>query len=197
MRIVGGRNKGRRLATPGGRAVRPTTDRLREAMFDVLMHKPWGAAGADPVTDAVVLDAFCGTGALGLEALSRGAARALFLDASAAALDMVRRNATTLGEAGRTATVKADATRPPPARAAAGLAFLDPPYGQGLAAPALVALTRAGWLAPDAIAVVELARADPFMPPGDFAVLDDRRHGDTRVVILRWQADSQSALQTH
>jgi 16S rRNA (guanine966-N2)-methyltransferase len=186
MRIVGGRHKGRRLAAPGGRAVRPTTDRLREAVFDVLMHSAWGPDGADPVTDAAVLDAFCGTGALGLEALSRGAARAWFLDTSPDALDMARRNATALGEAGRAVTIRADATRPPPARTAAGLVFLDPPYGQGLAAAALVALAVAGWLAAGCVAVVELSRRDLFTAPPGFTLLDDRSYGETHIVIVRY-----------
>jgi len=185
MRIVGGRHKGRRLAAPGGRAVRPTTDRLREAVFDVLMHSTWGPDGADPVTGAAVLDAFCGTGALGLEALSRGAACTWFLDTGAEALDMARRNATALGEAGRAVTLRADATRPPRARTAAGLAFLDPPYGKGLAAAALAALSAAGWLVPGCVAVIELSRRDLFVAPLGFTMLDDRSYGETRIVFVR------------
>ena len=185
MRIVGGRHRGRRLLAPEGRDVRPTSDRTRESLFNILSHSDWGPDGASPLEGAVVLDAFCGTGALGLEALSRGAVRAAFLDSRRPSLELARRNAEAVGEAAACLFVQADATRPPAARLAATLAFLDPPYGQDLVPPALCALDRAGWLAPGAVAVVELAAADPFGPPAGFAALDERRYGETKVVVLR------------
>lgn len=189
MRIVGGRHKGRRLTAPAGRDTRPTTDRVREALFDLLAHGAWRADDDPAIDGARVLDGFCGTGALGLEALSRGAALAVFVDNGAPALAALRDNIATLGEADRARTLRADLTRPPPPPSSLGagatLAFLDPPYGRDLPAPTLAALAQRGWLAPGAICVVELAARDNFVPPDGFAPLDDRRYGDTRIVLLR------------
>lgn len=186
MRIVAGRHRGRRLQAPAGRDTRPTSDRTREAIFNILAHSGWGADGGSPVEGAVVLDGFCGTGALGLEALSRGAERALFLDIGRAALDTVRANIADLGETGRTAVLRADAGKPPAAPAAASLVFLDPPYGQDLAPKALAALARAGWLAPGAVVVVEEDAVATIVPPDGFTELEDRRYGDTRVLFLTY-----------
>ncbi|PWC53656.1 16S rRNA (guanine(966)-N(2))-methyltransferase RsmD [Azospirillum sp. TSO22-1] len=188
MRIVAGRHRGRRLQAPAGRDTRPTTDRTRETIFNILAHSGWGPDGGSPVEGAVVVDTFCGTGALGLEALSRGAERASFLDLGRGALDAVRANVAELGEAGRTAVLRADATKPPPAREPATLVFLDPPYGQDLAPRALAALARAGWLAPGAVAVVEEEAGAVVEPPEGFALLEDRRYGDTRVLFLVYEA---------
>lgn len=185
MRIVGGRHRGRRLEAPGGRDTRPTSDRTREALFNVLAHSGWG--GDDPLAGAHVLDAFCGTGALALEALSRGAAAAVLMDLSGPALAAARRNAASLGEDGRCTFLRADATRPPAARATATLAFLDPPYGRGLAEAALPALAVCGWLAPGAIVVVEAAAQDSLALPVGFVPLDERRYGDTRVAFLDYR----------
>lgn len=185
MRIVGGRHRGRRLEAAGGRAVRPTTDRTREAVFNVLAHSGWGRDGGSPLEGARVLDAFCGTGALALEALSRGAEGAVLMDASAASLAVARRNAEALGEAARCRFLRADAARPPAAAEACDLAFLDPPYGQGLAEAALPALMARGWLAPGAVVVVETAAKDPLPLPEGIEALDERRYGDTRVCFLR------------
>ncbi|HEY0837356.1 MAG TPA: 16S rRNA (guanine(966)-N(2))-methyltransferase RsmD [Azospirillum sp.] len=184
VRIVGGRHRGRRLAAPHGHDVRPTTDRTREAIFNILAHSGWGPDDGSPVDGAVVLDAFCGTGALGLEALSRGAARATFLDLARNSLEAVRANIAELREEGRTVVLRADAAKPPKAREPATLAFLDPPYGQDLAPKALTALAAAGWLAPGATVVVEEAANAPVPLPPGFEALDDRRYGDTRVVFL-------------
>ncbi|HYD32904.1 MAG TPA: 16S rRNA (guanine(966)-N(2))-methyltransferase RsmD [Azospirillaceae bacterium] len=185
MRIVGGSHRGRRLEAPSGRDVRPTSDRTREAIFNILAHAGWGPDGASPVDGARVLDAFCGTGALGLEALSRGAARAVFLDQARGSLDAARRNVEALNEGGRADILRADATRPPPARAACTLAFLDPPYGRGLAVDALPALAARGWFAAAAVVVVEETASSPLPVPDGFTVLDEREYADTRVVFLR------------
>jgi 16S rRNA (guanine966-N2)-methyltransferase len=181
MRIVGGRHRGRALAAPRGEAVRPTSDRAREALFNILGH----GAFATPFRDKPVLDAFAGTGALGLEALSRGAARATFIESDRAALEALRRNVAALGEADRAQIIAGDATRPPPASAPVALAFLDPPYRSGLAGPALAALAAAGWLGPGALAAVEVAAKEDFAPPPGFERLDDRRYGAARLLILR------------
>jgi len=185
VRIVGGRHRGRRLLAPEGRDVRPTSDRTRESLFNILAHAPWGPDGRAVLEDALVLDAFCGTGALALEALSRGAARAALLDKSRASLELARRNAETLGEAANVLIVQGDAVKPPPARLKATLAFLDPPYSKDLAPAALTALARAGWLAPGALAIVELAASDPFPALPGVEALDERRYGETRVLFLR------------
>jgi len=191
MRIVAGRHRGRLLDPPAGNAIRPTSDRAREGLFNMLEHGGFAPGGASVVDDAVVLDAFCGTGALAFEALSRGAAAATLLDTSGAAVEAVRTTAKALGESGRiTATVK-DATAPGPAPRAHDLVFLDPPYASGpampaLAAPALAALAAAGWIAPGAIVAIEIAAkaAPPELPPG-FEPLRERRYGAARILLVR------------
>lgn len=185
MRIIAGRHKGRRLTAPAGRELRPMTDRTREALFNILAHGGWGPDRGNPVIGAVVLDAFCGTGALALEALSRGAAEAWLLDVSTGSLAAARRNVDALGESDRTHLLRTDSTRPPPARARATLVFIAPPYGRDLAPPAIAALAEQGWMAPDAIVVIELAGSDPFTPPDGFEPLDDRGYGGARLLFLR------------
>jgi len=179
VRIVGGKHRGRRLVAPDGRDTRPTTDRTRESLFNILAHAAW----APDFEGAVVVDAFCGTGALGLEALSRGAARCSFLDNGRPALDAVRANLAALGEQDAATVLRADATRPP-AGQPCGIAFLDPPYAKGLAPLALAALARAGWLADGALAVVEVGEGDPLPPPDGFSLVDERRYGETRILFL-------------
>ncbi|MBP2312165.1 16S rRNA (guanine(966)-N(2))-methyltransferase RsmD [Azospirillum soli] len=186
MRIVGGSHRGRRLTAPAGKDTRPTTDRTREALFNILAHTDWGPDGGSLIDGAVAVDAFCGTGALGLEALSRGAEHCTFLDLGRAALDAVRANVAQLGEAERATILRADATKPPPPKRPCTLAFLDPPYGQGLAPRAMEGLAKGGWLAPGALLVVEVGEGDPLPPPPGFTSLDERRYGDTRVVFLRY-----------
>ena len=187
MRIVGGRYRGRRLIAPPGHAVRPTSDRAREALFNILSHGAVAAEGL-PFADTVVLDAFAGTGAVGLEALSRGAAEAVFIENDRAALAALRANITALGETTHTRIVAGDAARPPRAMVACAVAFLDPPYKSGLAPAALSALEVAGWLAPDALAVVEIGAREPFLPPEAFAPIDERVYGAARLVFLRREA---------
>jgi 16S rRNA (guanine966-N2)-methyltransferase len=189
MRIVAGRHRGRKLEVLAGLRVRPTADRAREALFNILEHGGWTPGGGSPLAGARVLDAFAGSGALGLEALSRGAAHASFMDSGRAALEIIRRNAEALGEERESVSlVRGDATDPPGAAVPVSIAFLDPPYDDGLAMPALTALAAAGWLAAGALAIVELpAREDAPEPPAGFAVLDDRTYGAARVVFLRYQ----------
>ncbi|MBM2575811.1 16S rRNA (guanine(966)-N(2))-methyltransferase RsmD [Jannaschia sp. Os4] len=179
MRIVGGRWRGRRLADVGAgdpkAALRPTTDRVRESIFNLLVN-----AHGDPVTDAAVLDAFAGTGALGFEALSRGAATATFVETGRPALAILRRNAETLGAAAR--IVARDATKPGPGTPH-DLVFLDPPYGHGLGERALAALGAQGWIAPGATIVWE--EAAPPAPPEGWEALDQRTYGGTVVTLLR------------
>ena len=185
MRIVGGRHRGRALVAPKGEAVRPTGDRAREALFNILAHNGLGPGGGPAYAGVAVLDAFAGTGALGFEALSRGAAHATFLETGREALAALRRNISVLGESERATVLAGDATRPPRAAAPCALAFLDPPYRSGLAAAALLALRAAGWLAPGAVCAVELYTREGFAPPEGFVSLDERRYGAARLVLLR------------
>jgi 16S rRNA (guanine966-N2)-methyltransferase len=185
MRIIAGRHRGRRLGAPEGDAVRPTSDRAREALFDILAH---GRFAERPVYEgAHVLDAFAGTGAFGLEALSRGAARASFIEKDRAALAALRANIAALGEEEGTSVLPGDALRPPRAPAPASLAFLDPPYGSDLAAPALAALATAGWLAAEALVVVEVAARQELAAPDGFTLLDKRRYGAAKLLFLRYE----------
>ena len=184
MRIIAGRHRGRRLLAPAGAATRPTADRVRQALFDVLWHAPW--AGRAAVEGTRVLDAFAGTGALGLEALSRGAAHASFLENDRAALAALRANIAACREAERCAVLAADAARPPRAPEPCALVFLDPPYGKGFVEASLRALSAAGWIAPGAVVCAEREAAPAATaPPPGFVLLDERAHGPARVVFLR------------
>jgi 16S rRNA (guanine966-N2)-methyltransferase len=184
LRIVSGVHRGRRLIAPAGEAVRPTSDRAREALFNILSHGRFAAVGL-PFAGRPVLDAFAGTGVLGLEALSRGAAIAAFIEQDREALAALRRNIAVLGEEDRAQVVAGDATRPSRAAFACAVAFLDPPYRSGLAAPALTALAAAGWLMADALAIVEIAARERLPAPPGFALIDERVYGAARLVFLR------------
>jgi 16S rRNA (guanine966-N2)-methyltransferase len=184
VRIVGGRHRGRRLIAPPGDTVRPTSDRAREALFNILSHGRFAALGL-PFAGKPVLDAFAGTGALGLEALSRGASAAIFIETEREALSALRRNIAALGEEDSAQVLAGDATRPPRAVLRCAVILLDPPYGSGLAAPALAALAAAGWLAEDALAVAEVAAREPLSAPAGFSVIDERVYGAARLVFLR------------
>jgi 16S rRNA (guanine966-N2)-methyltransferase len=179
MRIVAGTHRGRLLETPPDQAIRPTADRVREALFSMLAHRLGGFSGKR------VVDAFAGTGALGLEALSRGAERAVFIDTDRRALNLCRRNVAALGESEHSDLLLADAVHPPPAALACDLALLDPPYRKGLGAAALMALDGAGWLAADALAVIESDRAVPESCPPGFVTLDSRDYGRTCILLAR------------
>lgn len=182
MRIVGGRFGGRTLLAPRSQAIRPTSDRLREALFNILQH-----AYGDPVRGARVLDLFAGTGAMGLEALSRGAAFVLFVDDGAEARALLRGNVDALGAGGASKIYRRDATRLGPCAPLSpfSLAFLDPPYGKGLAELALVSARAGGWLTPDALVVVEEASGVAFAAPEGFEEIERRDYGGTQVTTLR------------
>lgn len=182
MRISGGALKGRVLKGPSSHNVRPTSDRLRAAIFNVLAH-----AYDDAADGARVIDLFAGTGALGIEALSRGASFALFVDDSAEGRALVRENVETLGLGGVTKIFRRDAGKlgPMPPQDRFTLAFLDPPYNRQLGEKALAALRDGGWLAPGALLVFEeSAEAEVAIPDG-FETLEKRDYGDTQILILR------------
>ncbi|MDP9195657.1 MAG: 16S rRNA (guanine(966)-N(2))-methyltransferase RsmD [Pseudomonadota bacterium] len=181
MRIIGGKHRRRALLTPPDQEIRPTGDRLRETIFNLLAHAAWMERGLQGLT---VLDAFCGTGALGLEALSRGVGRAVFMDISQSSLDLARRNARALGEEGACTFLQVDATRPPAPPVACDLVFLDPPYGKNLVPAALKALSENGWLAPHAVAVCETATTDPWQDVPGLVLKDTRIQGGIVVRFL-------------
>jgi 16S rRNA (guanine966-N2)-methyltransferase len=187
MRIVGGRLKGRALHAPASREIRPTSERLRESIFDILMHRFEGA-----VEGARVVDLFAGSGALGIEALSRGAQFALFVDNGAEARALLRANVESLALGGVTRIWRSDATKlgRAPAGPAFGLAFLDPPYDKGLAGPALAGLCGGGWLAPGALVVVEEAAKAEISAPAGLRAEDEREYGEARVTFFRATAAS-------
>jgi 16S rRNA (guanine966-N2)-methyltransferase len=182
MRVVGGGLRGRSLAAPKTQAIRPTADRLREALFNILLH-----AYDDPITGARVLDLFAGTGALGIEAASRGAAFVLFIDDSAEARALLRENVAALGLGGLSRIFRRDATKLGPVHPLApfSVVFADPPYGQGLATKALTSARAGGWFTADALIVVEEAAKSRFAAPEGFNELERRRYDDTELVFLR------------
>ena len=182
MRVVGGRLRGRNIASPATQEIRPTQDRLRESVFNILMH-----AYDNPIEDARVLDLFAGTGALGIEAISRGAKFVLFVDNGAEARALLRNNVESLGLGGVTKVYRRDATDPGPAHPVEpfSLAFLDPPYGKGLAEKSLAALRDGGWLTPGALVVVEEAKTAGFAVPEGYEELERRAYDDTEFVFLR------------
>ena len=188
MRIVSGRFKGQRLQAPGGRELRPTSDRTRGSVFNVIIHglREWKGS----LDGTSVVDVFCGTGALGLEALSRGAAHATFIDNSQASLAVAKNNAANLVVWRETTLLKLDATRlaPPPlvAQGPCAIAFLDAPYKMEMTRPTLSGLARQGWLADGALCVVEVA-ADEIVSVGPcFTQLDERTYGSAKVVFLQY-----------
>lgn len=184
MRIIGGTSRGLILATVGtGDAqahLRPTSDRVREAIFNLLLNGGYG----NPVAGARVLDLFAGTGALGLEALSRGAKRVCFVDDGVKARALLRENIEKMRAQGITDVYRRDATRMGPNRGAGyDLVFLDPPYGQGLGEGALASCIAGGWLAPGALIIWEENTLP--IPPAGFEILDQRRYGETLITLLR------------
>ncbi|OQM75884.1 16S rRNA (guanine(966)-N(2))-methyltransferase RsmD [Manganibacter manganicus] len=181
MRIVGGEFRGRPLATPRSDAIRPTSDRTREAVFNVLAHR-FGSH----LEGARILDLFAGTGALGLEALSRGAANAVFIEQSVEGRGLIRTNVESFALTGRTKIFRRDATALGEAGplGAFGLIFADPPYGKGLGEQALRSARAGGWLAPDALCVVEEDISAPFEPGPGFATVEQRSYGDTVIRFI-------------
>ena len=182
MRVVGGRLRSRPIVGPKSEGLRPTADRLREALFNILAH-----GYGDPVTGARVLDLFAGTGALGIEALSRGAAYVLFVDDGVEARALLRNNTEALGLGGTSRIFRRDATTLGPAHPLEpfSLAFLDPPYRKGLAEKALTAARGGGWLKPEALVVVEEAADAAFKAPEGYEELERRAYDDTELVFLR------------
>lgn len=185
MRITGGSHRGRILAGPEGDAIRPTADKVRQAVFNIL-----NARGL--VAGAVVLDAFCGTGALGIEALSHGARQALFIDQSKKAVDLCRKNLAAMKFEDRAQILHRDALAPgplPPGAGRAALVFLDPPYRKDLVPLSCAALCEKGWIAPGARLVIECAADEDATPPG-VEILVEKRYGDTRILVAAFTEEA-------
>lgn len=184
MRIVGGRLRGRPLAGPRSSAIRPTSDRLRESIFNILAH-----AYGLPQADTRVLDLFAGTGALGLEAISRGAANALFVESGVEGRGLIRTNIEALGLNGVTRILRRDATDLGRAGTIApfDLIFCDPPYGKGLGESALAGAATGGWLKQAALCILEEGAAAAIDLPRGFQLLDRRAAGDSQLVFARWE----------
>lgn len=189
MRIVAGRYRGRPITAPKTDGVRPTLDRVRQAVFNVLAH---GIDGFS-LQDARVIDLFAGSGALGLEAASRGAAQVIFVETASPARAAIRENIERLGIGGMARILKRDATDLGPSKSATAdntLAFLDPPYGRQLAEAALEQLARGGWLAPGAIVVIEEDRLHAVTLPLPYEEVTRRNYGQTEIVIARFSAEN-------
>ncbi|MEX2616939.1 MAG: 16S rRNA (guanine(966)-N(2))-methyltransferase RsmD [Alphaproteobacteria bacterium] len=185
MRLVGGRLRGKLLTAPPGKAVRPTADRARESLFNILENGRAARVTGLRLPGAHVLDAFAGTGALGLEALSRGAAHVAFIENARVARRALEENISACRAGDSVEILDADATSPPPARAPVDLALLDPPYGAALPVPALVALNDRGWFHDGTLIVVEYGAGESFTPPDFLEPLDERRYGAARFMLLR------------
>jgi 16S rRNA (guanine966-N2)-methyltransferase len=186
MRIVSGQYKGKPIAAPEGGSTRPTSDRAREAVFNILEHAPW----APPLHGARALDLFAGSGALGLEALSRGAAFCLFVETDEAARGAIRDNIEALHLFGCTRIHRRDATdlgsRPASAGPPFDLVFLDPPYAKGLGEKALAELAAHGWIRPGAAVVFERGEGEGDIQPPGYDLIDERRYGAAKVLFLKW-----------
>jgi 16S rRNA (guanine966-N2)-methyltransferase len=187
MRITAGRFKGRNLMPPKDMSVRPTSDKVRQAVFNILEHRDFGFDFR--LEGARTVDLFAGTGALGLEALSRGARYCLFVDDAAESRALIRQNVEALGLTGASKIWRRDAAKLGALDTLSpfDLAFLDPPYRKDLIAPALIGLRDGGWLVSPALIVAEMAEEENYPPTDGFEVLDDRVYGDTRVAILAYR----------
>ena len=184
MRIVGGKHRGRQLLTPSGRELRPTSDRVRESIFNILIQGGEALGRRNWVKGAQILDGFAGTGAMGLEAISRGASHATLFDNQDTALSCCRDNVEILHENNNVDVHFMDCLKPKKANHQCSLVFLDPPYGLNLTIPALEALTIAGWTVPNTLAVLEVNRTKKIELPPSFTLLDERQYGRAKVLFL-------------
>mgnify|MGYP001320873314 CR=1 FL=1 len=186
MRIVAGRHRGRKIIAPDSMEIRPTSDRVRESVFNILEHGDLGKGGVSPLTGARVLDAFCGTGAFGLEALSRGAEHSTFLDIRNTSLDLCRETIIALNEQTRTDLLRTDCLKSVCHAEPYDLVFIDPPYSANLAQPAIVNLMRSGWISDEAVCVIETGPDEALNIADAFTLLEDRKYGKTRIRISRY-----------
>ena len=186
MRITGGTFRGRTITAPDGLDTRPTSDRVRQALFNILMHHEWGDEIGNAIDGKVVLDAFAGTGALGIEALSQGAVRAYFFEKDRKALEALNTNIAALKLQKTTNVMPIDIKRAPVAKEPAALVFFDPPYRKGLTEAALQTLSTQGWIAPHALLVCETAKGEALSLPANCTHHLTRTYGDTDVHFWEW-----------
>lgn len=186
MRIIAGKHRGRRIAMKDDTSIRPTSSRTREAVFNILMHGSFGRDGENPLVGKRIVDIFCGTGALGLEALSRGAEHVTFVDRNPQSLALARENIANFKEEANAVCIRSDSISLPPAQKPCTVAFADPPYDMGQAVPALTSLRDNGWLENDALVVLEVSTREAVIPPEGFEQLDERIYGNSRILILKY-----------
>lgn len=186
MRIIAGKHRGRRIMSLESKTVRPTTGKAREAIFSILTSGNFLHDGISILEDATVIDICCGTGAVGLEALSRGAGKVIFIDSDPTAIDLVKYNLKAFGEDDHAKTLRSDATMLPMAQQRCQVAFVDPPYEKGLAMPILKSLSTRGWLEKGAVIICEMSRREDITLPEGYTELSQRQYGRTKVLILEW-----------
>ena len=189
MKVICGEFIGRKLFSPKGITLRPTSEKIRAAIFDIILH----SIGEPKIAGAKVLDLFCGTGAMGIEALSRGAAHATFVDINSKALKLVTKSLKSFGIIQRSSIFRMDCRLLPYPNPSGlngmGLVFIDAPYGEKLTFPTLARLSESGWLASDCKVVVEVSQKENFSLPKDYSILDNRAYGKTRILFLGYKGD--------
>lgn len=186
LRIIAGKHRGRKIFMKEGKDIRPTGSRAREGIFNILLHGRFSGVDNSPLVDKRVVDLFCGSGALGLEALSRGAAHVTFVDQSSESIALVKQNAEHFGETPNVKFVRSDSSSLPPAPQKFSLAFMDPPYKTELATKALESLHKNKWLEDDAVVVVEVSKTQEITPPEGYDVFDMRDYGNNRIYFLNY-----------
>ncbi len=188
LRIFAGKHRGRKLYMNEGKEIRPTSGRAREAVFNILVHGEFAPGGDTPLAQQTIADLFCGCGALGCEALSRGARFVTFVDQSNDAAKLVKANLEHLGEDKNARIIRSDSANLPYAPRKHRLVFMDPPYKSGLAPKALASLDKQGWLEGGALVVVEVSSKEDLEPPPGFEVTDKRDYGNSRMYFVRYRA---------
>jgi 16S rRNA (guanine966-N2)-methyltransferase len=186
MRVIAGKHRGRIIETVSSKKLRPTTGMAREAIFNILAHGKYSEDGESLITDANVLDLFCGCGALSMESLSRGASSVTLIDIDKEHLEIARKNIRLIDEEDKASFIRGDSATPPPARIPCEIIFLDPPYNEGLVNKALNGLMAGSWLAKNAIIIVESDFREDLKFPEQFEQLDNRKYGNSRIRILKW-----------
>lgn len=187
MRVIAGKYKSRKIETVSSKKLRPTTGMAREALFNILSHGNFTNGESNFLDGCKVLDLFSGCGALSIEALSRGADHAVMIDIDQEHLNIARSNAQNIRIEGDCTFIRADSATPPPARFACDLVFLDPPYGKGLIEKALKNLKNGGWIAKNAVIVVETGKTEDIDTPEGYEELHNRKYGNSRIRIMQLQ----------
>jgi 16S rRNA (guanine966-N2)-methyltransferase len=189
MRIISGKHRGRNIVSIESKTVRPTTGKTREAVFSILTSGSFLQDGLSILEGATVADLCCGTGALGLEALSRGASMVIFIDNDPAAIDLVKYNLQHFNEAEHAKVLRSDATQLPMAHQQCDVVFIDPPYESGLVSGILKSLATRGWLAQNAVIICEVSKKEDITVPEGYEIVNERLYGKTKLVILEWHPE--------